>query len=168
MECLNRCDRLVIFPACQSPLKGHQPIATGDQRVAMLDLMLKDVDRTIIDTFEIDNPAPSYTWRTVQYLRQQFPQADLTLVVGADQLAEFKKWYKWSDILKKVQLLAFNRDNTPIIDRDLLTQVDFIADFHYEISSSQLRQWLKVNPEKCRPYLHPDVLQYILLEGLYQ
>ncbi len=94
---------LVYVPAARNPLKAHAPIATDEQRLAMLRLATKAVPRSVIWTDEIDRSRtkkPSYWIDTLRRARQVLPDSiELRFLIGSDQAEAFHEWREPREIL---------------------------------------------------------------------
>ena len=67
--------------------------------------------------------------------------------MGADNLINFHKWYKWKNILKKTKLIVFDRHgykkkslNSKTYNSTIGKQITFVEFNKVNISSSQLRK----------------------------
>tara|TARA_B100001121_G_scaffold44938_1_gene38542 strand:- start:115 stop:654 length:540 start_codon:yes stop_codon:yes gene_type:complete len=72
---------------------------------------------------------------------------DLFFLMGADNLINFHKWYKWKNILKKTKIIVFDRHgykkkslNSKTFKDSGEKQVTFVTFNKVNISSSQLRK----------------------------
>ena len=72
---------------------------------------------------------------------------DLFFLMGADNLINFHKWYKWRNILKKSKLIVFDRHgykkkslNSKTYNGHAENRVTFVEFNKVNISSSQLRK----------------------------
>jgi len=72
---------------------------------------------------------------------------ELYFIMGADNLINFHKWYKWKSIIKKCNLLVFNRQGYKAKSLKSITfngvnknKLSFINFKKVNISSSQLRK----------------------------
>lgn len=50
-----------------------------------------------------------YTSDTLRLLRQRFPRADFVWIMGADNLAQFPRWQRWTDIARTMPILILPR-----------------------------------------------------------
>lgn len=103
---------VVLVPAARSPHKSRGPTASDEDRVAMLRLATRRMERCIVWTDEIDrakwhgNGAPSYTIDTMQRLHRALAlhsrgkQLNVRLLIGADQAAAFHKWKDWQTLFR--------------------------------------------------------------------
>ena len=80
-----------------------------------------------------------YLYKTQKY--------ELFFLIGADNLINFHKWYKWKNILKKSKLIVFDRHgykksslNSKTYKNSSNKSVTFVKFNKVNISSSQLRK----------------------------
>ena len=96
---------------------GHRdaPRATAKQRLAMLELALRDAAHFSLDPLDARASAPTYTINTLQRLRQELG-ADIPLVflIGADQLAALDTWREWRRLLELTHFAVAERPGYPI------------------------------------------------------
>ena len=78
----------------------HRPLTESVHRLAMTRLAFADVPRTVVDTIEIDRGTRSYTIDTLQLWHQQWPQARLVLLLGADQAETLTTWKEWVELFR--------------------------------------------------------------------
>ena len=132
----------------------------------MLALLTLDLNFSIqIDNWEFTQSGPNYTYQTIQYLKKQYPEYSISMVVGADQLIKFQKWKKYKEILSSVHILGFNRANcdfTPLSGMDLT----WIKDFNVDISSTAIREKI-VKGKYIGNELDQSVQDYIQENNLY-
>ncbi len=83
----------------------------------------------------------------INYLRKNTKKDDLYFIIGADNLINFHKWYKWKEILLKCKILVFDRKGYKSKSLKSITfkmfnkkGLDFIKFKKVNISSSQLRK----------------------------
>ncbi len=62
-----------------------------------------------VDDIELRMPAPHYTIRTLDALREREPENTFTLVMGADNLADIRRWRDYSRILKEYGAAVYPR-----------------------------------------------------------
>ncbi|XBE78580.1 nicotinate-nucleotide adenylyltransferase [Mesomycoplasma ovipneumoniae] len=105
-------DMLFFVPNYINPLKNNKE-NNIDPAFRFEMLKLVQIEKTQVCDYEIKAKKISYTIETVNYFRQKYPDAKLFLIIGSDNLACFKKWKNYKEILEKVQLVVFNRKNYP-------------------------------------------------------
>ena len=138
--CCKLSDKLLLIPAANSPLKNKPPIAEGYHRIKMLKLMIQDLDSPIeVEDWEINQSGPSYTYDTIQHLQENYPDSNLSMVIGVDQLIKFQRWKNYKEIMNSVQILGFNRDSCDFTPPDEMN-LTWLKDFKVDISSSIIRE----------------------------
>lgn len=101
-------DRLHVLPTGMAWHKTRT-LSPAEHRVAMCRLAFGDLPGVVIDEREIHRAGPSYTADTLAELRGEYPQAELFLVLGADQLLAFKTWVRWQEVVDLATLAVANR-----------------------------------------------------------
>jgi nicotinate-nucleotide adenylyltransferase len=107
---------VMYVPAARSPHKASGPVASDEDRVAMLVASLReraeetgDEVRASVCTLEIERArggvgaagpvAVSYTVDTLRALRAALPGVTMRLLIGADQAAAFGRWHEPREII---------------------------------------------------------------------
>ena len=77
-----------------------------------------------VDDIELQMPQPHYTIRTLDALREREPQSCFTLTIGADNLADIRRWRDYRRILKEYGVAVFPRTGFDLeeIKSDLLSE----------------------------------------------
>jgi nicotinate-nucleotide adenylyltransferase len=101
-------DRLLLVPAWQSPHRAEPPKASPDQRLRMVRSSVQGDLRFEVSDMEIRREGPSFTVDTVRALRGESPDAELYLLIGADQWAGFATWREPAEIgrLARIAVMA--------------------------------------------------------------
>ncbi len=109
---------LIFIPAARSPHKPDAPIPSDADRVEMLRLATKDIDRCTIWTDEIDRvrqarqDEPSYSINTIERARQVLgDHTRLRLLIGADQALNFHRWRDPQRILELAPPIVMPRND---------------------------------------------------------
>ena len=168
-------DKLLLIPAGIAPHKELPPFSpTAEQRLEMMRLAAAETgdSRIVVSDLEVRREGKSYTWETVQTIREQHPNAELFLLMGTDMFLSFDRWVNPDRIAKEATLAVFYRGEPD--EKKLLTEkrqqmpdarVEWIENPVTELSSTELRRLLMLH---CGDdYLAPGVLPYILENGLY-
>jgi len=177
-------ERVLYIPAAQSPHKMDSKPTPPHHRLAMLRLALHDFPEAIILTDELDraeaNPdQPSYTADTLENLRGRVhPDAQLRLLIGADQARVFDKWHRADDIAAIAEPVVMNR--APQTAEQLLAELPEDARNGWrsrvielpplDISSTRVRAQAVAGDATADidDLLSPAVAAYIREHGLYQ
>ena len=175
VEALN-LDLLLLIPDRTAPHKVlPQGSPTPEQRLEMLKLAVRDLDRIEVSALALEREGPSYTADTVEQLRQIYPDAELVLLMGADMLERFAQWKNADRILEHADLACFSRglrgEETRIeaAVRELEAagaRVTRLRNPVIDISSTQLRRMLVF--QCAGDFLPAGVEEYIRSHGLYE
>ncbi|MDD5011151.1 MAG: nicotinate (nicotinamide) nucleotide adenylyltransferase [Phycisphaerae bacterium] len=170
--------KVVLVPARRSPHKQYHPIASDNDRMAMLKLAVIDKNLFEISAVELNRAEPSYTIDTIRYFKQQFAQdCSIHLLIGADMLDSLPKWHKINELLNECNICVMNRGGFDKPDFDGLTgkfnketieklRNDMIETPKINISSTEIRQRLMTGSDVSEmTYL--SVLNYIQKHKLY-
>lgn len=109
-EALN-LDKIIIMPTFIPPHKSFRQLATAGQRLAMCRLAIKKHFDFEVSDFEIAQQGKSYTYRTLQFLKDKYSGADLFLLMGADMFLTVQDWRHSEEIYKLATLCAAQREH---------------------------------------------------------
>ena len=197
-------DRIVIFGgAFNPPTRAHLDIATealyyldaekvlfvpvsdlykkddveiSYHRVNMLNLAIGNFRRLEIDFTEVDAVKLTYTYETVEKIKSQYQDKELFLLIGADNLEDFKNWKNQRSIMENCSLLVVNRNNSSIDEiiesNEILTEFkDKIIEApieEIEISSTEVRNRIASGElEGLENLVDKEVIDYIVENKLY-
>ncbi len=174
-------DKLLIIPAALPP---HKELPEGtpapEHRLAMAEktadaLLLPEVVE--VSSIELDRAGKSYTSDTLARLKEEYPGAELWLLMGTDMFLTLHLWHEPERILELAGICAFGRteqDGEEVFapQREHLQRTFPGAKITtitlpglVDVSSTQLRELLAKG--EGGEYLHPAVYGYILMNGLY-
>jgi nicotinate-nucleotide adenylyltransferase len=91
-------DVLHVIPTGQAWHKART-LSAPEHRLAMTRLAFAGTPRVMVDDREIKRAGPTFTIDTLQALQVENGDAQLYLLMGADQFGAFKQWHQWQDIL---------------------------------------------------------------------
>ena len=167
-------DRLLVIPVASPPHKGG--CATdGEHRLTMLRIALADEPDIEVSDLEIARGGTSYTYETVELVRNRYPNAELFLMMGSDMFQSFHTWKHPARILAEATPAVFCRGNRGEKEKNLAQQQTLAAQGNrsvlldnpvLEISSTQMRRLLAF---RCAESFLPEgVGAYIRQHGLYR
>lgn len=80
--------------------------------------------RVKVDDIELTMPEPHYTIRTLDALSEREPENIYTLVMGADNLADIRRWRDYRRILREFGVAVYPREGFDLtsIKQDLLSE----------------------------------------------
>lgn len=169
---LSRLNGILFIPACKTPHRQLSQGASFKQRACMLILALTDYPTFDLDTLEQDQHLSGYSLDTVRILKKRYPKVDFQFIIGADNLASFKTWHRWEDVLKEIRLLVGCRPGSKPVDLGDFPEgrVQLFETQLVDLSSTAVREAVQAGVTKERlAQMVPDrVAEYIVKEGLYQ
>lgn len=108
-------DRMIVIPAARAPQKEQEadcPDALS--RLQMTRLAFEGVDRVEVSDLEILRGGVSFTVDTLEQLKKQYPDDELFLLMGEDQISHFENWKDFERIIEMCTLAPFPRKNGDI------------------------------------------------------
>ena len=169
-------DQVWYMPAGNPPHKQNRAGRASDgQRVEMVRLAIQSNPHFVLSLQEMNADGYSYTYRTLERLREQYPDTDLYFIMGADSLEDFDSWREPARIVQNCQVVVATRNQMDQTAFDELLEkrrAQFRHDFrkldtpNLDVSSRHLREMIR-NRESIRYYVPDNVLQYIIQEKLY-
>ena len=173
---LLRLSKLLLIPDRIAPHKQlPENSPSPQQRLEMLTVAAADIPQAEVSQLELRRAGPSYTYLTVETLKQRYPQAQLVLIMGTDMFLSFESWKNWRWLIENVTLAVLYRgqkgEKSAIREkRDALcaqgAQVELVENQVTAISSTDLRRMLAF--QCASPFLPEGVLAYIRQQGLYE
>lgn len=168
-------DELYFMPAFVSPFKQDKKMASGADRLAMVESILDYNQKFKVSDYEIKKKQLSYTIESLDYL-SNIIEGKLYYVVGFDALLTMEKWYKGDEILSKFPLITARRPGSDEIES--LTKINyFIKNYNskikildmpeIDISSSDIRNKIKAG-ESIKDLVLPATEEYICEHNLYR
>ena len=158
-----KLDAVLFVPCAKSPFKHALPHILDAQRLAMLRLALKGEARFWLSRCELERPGPSYAIDTADEIAAAFPKAQLSWLIGADQLARLNEWHRWDELRQRVKFILLQRGPESLKDEPVLC---LPRPRRIDISATEIRHRVKSR----LPIDHlvpPPVAAYIERQGLY-
>jgi len=91
------------------PPHRESPMASAEQRLAMLRLALEGQSSLVVDTRELEREGPSYMVDTLISLRAELGDEPLSLVLGADAYLTLETWRRWRELPDLAHLVIAHR-----------------------------------------------------------
>lgn len=153
-------DMVYLIVSPKNPLKNGISASTGlDRYNAAVEAVnrhfafgasaseTRAIGKVMVDDIELNMPAPHYTVRTLNALKEREPQNTFTFVMGADNLADIRRWREYQTILKDFGVAVFPRIGHDLtqIKQDLLNEdpaykIQILEAELVNISSTQIRE----------------------------
>jgi nicotinate-nucleotide adenylyltransferase len=157
------------------PHKLDQSITSLEHRLAMLELAISDNTNFQLSRIEMDRLGPHYTVDTMRLLGDQYPSADLILLIGGDSLRDLPTWNRPSDLVAACHEIGVIRRPGDEVDLSGWEQlvpgtqakVRFVDAPLLDVSSSDIRHRIREGLP-FRYYLSQSVYEYIQEHELYR
>lgn len=178
---LLQLDKLLVIPTGNPPHKTLPAGSPGpERRLEMTRLAMEQAglgEKAEVLDLELRREGNSYTADTLARLKEQYPEDELWLLMGADMFLTLQAWHEPGRIFSMAGVAAFGR--TEADTEDLFSvQRDYLCRTYpqariftlsipgvVDVSSTELRQRLAKG--EGGNLLAPAVYGYILREGLY-
>ncbi len=171
-------DRVVFLPAFVPPhKKTRSDFAAWEDRLAMVQLAVQKYESFVVSSLEFDRGGVSYTYDTVNFMQELWPDAEIYLIIGEDSLTQLYSWYRAADLLRMVHFVAAERpgyEGEVGVARLAKAYGSWVTEkiIHAEvpetaISSTEIRKRLR-DGKPIRGMTPLAVEQYIYERGLYR
>ena len=168
-------DRVLFMPAAQPPHKGGRLVTRAADRLLMTRLAIQDEPMFELSGLEMERPGPSYTIDSVVELKRLHPDAELTLIMAADSLAQIDSWREPDRLLEEIEWVVGPRPGSAMPPQGLLAErfgdrasrIRLLEGPSLDVSSSEIRR--RVAAGHTIRYLVPrDVEELIIERALYR
>lgn len=163
-------DQLWFVISPHNPLKEKSSLLKDYHRLALVKIAIEDNPKLRASDIEFHLPQPSYTVKTLAYLKEQYPDYNFSLIMGEDNLMSLPKWYNFEYILKYHRIFVYPRPGHSTVESQLPFEGDFVFCEKVpkmEISSTFIRDAIKEGRD-VRYLLRDSVLQYIEEMNFYK
>lgn len=155
----------VVSP--HNPLKQKSGLADMYDRLEMARLATENASHLKVSDIEFKLPQPSYTIDTLTHLKEKYPEKKFALIMGADNLASFKKWKNYELLLENHKLFVYPRPGIDLGEWENHPSVVITETPQMDISSTFIRNAIK--QEKSIQFLVPDaVIDFMDKKSLYK
>jgi len=158
----------LLFMVAHDPWQKSQTraLSPADDRLAMVEAAVREVDGLEAGRLEIDHGGPSYTADTLRALGVRHPGAELFTIVGDDAAAGITTWTRHDEVVARSSLVVVDRPGAPV---ELPVGFDWIRVEvpRLEVSSTDLRA--RFGDGRPLDYLLTQpVLDLVARDGLYR
>lgn len=169
-------DKVWFMPSGNPPHKrNREGRASDEQRVEMVKRAISGNPHFALSLIEMNENGYTYTYRTLETLKQQNPDTDYYFIIGADSLYNFATWKEPARICGACTIVAASRNHIPAHSLD--QQMTYLSQqykgcfirldtMNIDVSSQDLRRWLKEG-RSLRYYVPDDVIAYIRNNHIY-
>jgi nicotinate-nucleotide adenylyltransferase len=159
---------LVVLMVANVPWQkqGSRSISPAEDRLAMVEAAVGDVDGLVAGRTEIERGGSSYTADTLAALAEEHEGAHLFTIVGDDAAAGITTWERHEEVRARSTLVVVDRPGAPVSLPEEFGWVHVEVP-RLEVSSTDLRA--RVRDGRPLDYLLTEpVLQIVRQRRLYQ
>lgn len=150
-------DEILFIPNYCPPHKDSSEMLDAKSRLDMVKLAIQGHPNYTVTDREIQKGGLSYTYLTINELKAEEPDTEFYFLMGADSLADFRKWSHAEVIASKCHILAAMRDE--LGDEDVKQIADELSlEYHgrfFSFKNSSNRHFLHADPKR-----YPNGEQY--------
>ncbi|NQV25178.1 MAG: nicotinate-nucleotide adenylyltransferase [Rhodopirellula sp.] len=174
-QCREQCqlDEVWFVPTKIPPHKKAGSLSPDADRVAMLKLAIAGRPEFVVSEIELNREEVSWTVDTLRQIRNERPDDELFLLIGADSLQDFPTWKEPEVIAELASIVAVNRGESSLdepaadLDPSLANRVQMVTMPGVSISATDLRR--RVSEGKSIRYLVPrSVEEFIAARSLFR
>lgn len=115
-----RLDEVWFLLADVPPHKQKRELATAEMRAEMLELAIAGHEAFSVNRYETDRGGVNYTVNTLAHFHEEYPQAELFFLLGADMLHDLPRWRESAKVCELATIVAVCRPGTGQLDVDCL------------------------------------------------
>ncbi|PLT30935.1 nicotinate-nucleotide adenylyltransferase [Peribacillus deserti] len=157
-------DEVRLMPNHIPPHKKYNEDVTSNDRLQMVRISINSNPKLSLETIELGREGASYTYDTIEALREREPDTQFYFIIGADMIEYLPKWHRVEELMKMVQFVGVQR---PSYKEETSYPVIMVEMPQIDLSSSLIRQRVKEG-KSIRYLVHEDVQKYIEVNKLYE
>jgi len=155
--------------------RAKHPEETMDEqlRLQMLQKMAEEDLRLTVDDCEYRRTGRGYTYETLEFLQEKYPEAEIFFLAGGDKLDIIPRWHRIKDFLERFHIIVTNRED---YDAEAELAANPFLNTYRErfmilpcpagidgISSSAVREKLRTEDyEGAKEMLHPEAYEIMM------
>ena len=163
-------DRVIFVPAATQPLKAGRGVASAEQRLDMVRLLVEGDSRFDVSDVEVNRAGLSFTVETLAHFAGRFPSDERFLLLGNDVLGTFDQWKEPTRVVslaRPVLLVRGDESDAPLPAAMRGADVRRLPTRRIDISSTEIRERVRAG-KSIRGFVTDGVAAYIASAGLYR
>ena len=149
-----------------SPFKKSKILLDKNDRLDMVKLAIKPFKKFFPSDIEFKMKTPNYTIDTLYEIKKKYPEDSFSLIIGEDNLENFKNWKDSNLIIENFKIYVYPRNfSKSKLNLNFNTLYKINAPT-INISSTDIREFIKKN-EDIDGLLSPEVLDQIKKKKFY-
>ena len=156
-------DKIIFVPT--SDFYAKEGLVPAINRYEMLKLVTDKYNYLEVSDLEVNKTTQNYTYQTLDSIQVLYPNDEIYLVIGSDNLKYLHTWKHYAYIMDHYKIISIERDFKEY-DIDMLDKVQVVQLHLEDISSTVVRNRLK-NKENISDFVPEEIINYIDKNGLY-
>lgn len=163
-NCLVEKVWFVVTP--ENPDKISNNLTDFIHRYEMVKIEVKDNNNLLASDVELKLERPNYTINSLRYISNAFPDNNFSLIIGEDNLINFKKWKNYKEIMNNFKIYVYPRKTRLKRDMKLLmsNNIEIIEAPLIDLSSTNIRN----DKNYAKQFISDSIYKYITTNNLYK
>lgn len=102
-------EKVMFVVSPQNPFKEKKSLLDQNHRLQIIRAEVYDNNKLDVTDIEFSMLQPSYTIDTLVRLKEDYPENEYSLIIGADNLQNFHKWKNYEQILEDYSIYVYPR-----------------------------------------------------------
>ncbi|MDR0220193.1 MAG: nicotinate-nucleotide adenylyltransferase [Lachnospiraceae bacterium] len=169
-------DEILFVPANDFYEKEGGGLTEARHRREMVNLAVGSMPGVVVSDIELSVPKKTYTFETIEKLKEFYSTSELYFIVGADTIYSMETWKEPEYVFRNVVTIVAKRDDYS--DEDVgkhiaylagkyNTDIRFLMGEKINVSSQAIRKRVRMG-ESIYGLVPDEVEEYILFNGLYE
>ena len=165
-NCLVEKVWFVVTP--ENPDKISNNLTDFIHRYEMVKIEVKDNNNLLASDVELKLERPNYTINSLRYISNAFPDNNFSLIIGEDNLVNFKKWKDYKEIMNNFKIYVYPRKTRLKRDMKLLisNNIEMIEAPLIDLSSTNIRNIIN-DKNYAKQFISDSIYKYITTNNLY-
>lgn len=171
-------DQVWFMPNGKPPHKSGEAVSAPiKERLEMVTTAIQGTQYFKLEDYEAKRSEVSYSYETMEYFKEAYPQHQFYFIIGADSLFSLEHWRRPERLMQLCTILAACRGEIDTEEK-LKAQIVYLKQKYQAqiellraplvlISSHEIRAALVDNETDTKLYLPPGIAQYIKEHELY-
>lgn len=172
-----KLDKILFVPDNTPPHKDSKDLASGTDRLNMINLLIKENDKFEASSIELEREGKSYTYETLKELKKIYPNDTLYLITGADMFLTLDKWREPKVIFENAEIIGVPRLKADLekmksyyvnVIKPMGAKAHILSSPVFETASSTFVRDNIDDFEKVGEMITPELYEYINANNLYR
>ena len=172
-----KLDKILFIPDNTPPHKSNKELASGTDRLEMINISLKDHKNMESSDIELKREGKSYTYETLLELKKQNPNDELFFFFFADMFLTLDKWREPETIFNTANIIGVPRVKSDFekmneyaenVIKPMGAKVFMLSQTVFDTASSTYVRDNIDDYQKIRDMITPEVYGYITEKNLYR